>query len=210
MASTLNQKDLKIFPASNRTVESQQNNNWLTEHNLSSIIPQLTDPNKSGFVISLAPKLSFNIAGYYFEINGTAGTLESEIEAQGGRFQLGYVAFKEENNIVSAFINIKDEGNGYQYLVGDDINSTILIEASAGNIKVYSLNLFAKGATDIPATSRITFSNILVESPLIRNGVGMNMQLSGSFGFNATSPDNNIIKVENGEIASLIIDDGEL
>lgn len=85
--------NLRIFPASNRSADGQQNNNWLTEFNLSSIVNQLvTGTDIQGFVITegvtpsgILPKgarvdnkitindevnqsLEFNIAGYYFQV----------------------------------------------------------------------------------------------------------------------------------------------
>lgn len=89
----INGSELRIFPASNRLAESQSNNNWLTEFNLSSIVNQLiAGTDIQGFVVTegtasseILPKgaradneisvgeganqsLEFNIAGYYFQV----------------------------------------------------------------------------------------------------------------------------------------------
>ncbi len=82
--------ELRIFPASNRSVSDQQNNNWLTEFNISSLVNQfIAGTDKNGFVITQGKPLSetlsagaaadnelpltnqsleFNIAGYYFQV----------------------------------------------------------------------------------------------------------------------------------------------
>lgn len=49
----INGSNLRIFPASNRSAADQQNNNWLTEFNLSSIVNQLiSGTDIKGFVIT--------------------------------------------------------------------------------------------------------------------------------------------------------------
>ena len=81
MADTLHHSEIRIFPSSNRDVNTDRyGDNFVTEYNLSSLINKLIDTSVQGFVISTSTKklvtdtthtasAEFNIAGYFIHVD---------------------------------------------------------------------------------------------------------------------------------------------
>ena len=81
MADILYHNKIRIFPSSNRDVNTDRyGDNFVTEYNLSSLINKLIDTSAQGFVISTSTKklatdttytapAEFNIAGYFIHVD---------------------------------------------------------------------------------------------------------------------------------------------
>lgn len=106
----LEASNVRIFPISNRTVNT--GNNFATEYNIASIINQLT--GSVGFVITeeyvAGKEFSFNIAGYCFTVKG--GALDSLLENVSGDATAlyAYISFSNiESNIDIDYRKISGE-----------------------------------------------------------------------------------------------------
>lgn len=200
----INGTNLRIFPASNRSAGSQENNNWLTEFNISSLVNQFIG-NGNGFVITEgewdsgegAYKINpdnpfeFNIAGYYFKVKAA----KNIIDAVGGSNaadvgKASYVNFEKAlTGMYEATIYISED-DCYPVLQGSDegtgINST----------KYYTLDLFYAKEIDstttyyyIPTSSRLSFSGM---QRFKHPGTNTQFEINGA------------------EIINYVIDDGEV
>lgn len=162
----LNAGDVRIFPISNRKVNT--GNNFATEYNIASIINQLT--GSGGFVITetfdVNKEFSFNIAGYCFTIK--AGALDVVLKdiPSGATNLYAYINFS----------NVSTEGNeidiDYRKIDGEDNAAGITNfvqfttewqEASQGGGVLILLSRTKLSETptysnwQIPDTSRIKF-----------------------------------------------------
>ena len=186
----INGSNLRIFPASNRSAGGQQNNNWLTEFNLSSIVNQLiAGTDIQGFVVTVGhapsgilPKgvkadneiiikdgvnqsLEFNIANINDLVkilNGTesAATPTSYLTFTKRSIESESDSNYSEGDIVYSATAYLSTDAQYKVLLGKDNDAAG--DATKGNREEIMLDLFYKRDDKyyIPASSRINFSGI--------------------------------------------------
>ena len=150
MPNKTSSTDIRIFPSSNRAVDSEHyTDNFVTEYNLSSIINKLLlqgynrngapasltfngyTANVNGFVISdtfnTSSKFDFNINGYFISVNGSsitssAGTNGTGID--GGQSFIWFDTPTTEGytNYICACIQINASADeeGLYHLAGDE------------------------------------------------------------------------------------------
>jgi len=142
----LNAGDVRIFPISNRTVNT--GNNFATEYNIASIINQLT--GSTGFVITEEyagdKEFSFNIAGYCFTVS--RGSLLAALAG-------------ETENVLYAYINFTNKDTvDYRKIDGEDATNTSFVQFDTKDPKTsYQLKILFKDEDGwkIPDESRIKF-----------------------------------------------------
>lgn len=207
----INGSNLRIFPASNRQAGGQQNNNWLTEFNISSLVNQFIGKS-NGFVITegdwdstegayeINPDnlFEFNIAGYYFRVTKAQNIIDAFAgSSTGGASYVKFVKSKinDTTSTYEATIYISTDDQ-YPVLQGGDNGA----ENQEGNSS-YTLTLFqektikgTESGTDskkyyIPTSSRLNFSG---------------MQRFKHQGTNTQ------FEVNGAQITNYVIDDGEV
>lgn len=184
--------NIRIFPTSNRAAGNQSGTNWLTEHNIASIINQLVAEDgsgKKGFVITENSDLgswdkttnnhiTFNIEGYY--VDTTIGDIYSALG-------------ETENNKVYATITITEDNQNdesFNYLAGEDKPGTdqdnpdkctlVDFAFSSGDLLLFNINA---GNCTIPMDSRISIagldiSNAIVSKDTNHDGDGKNLAVA--------------------------------
>lgn len=151
----LKAEDVRIFPISNRTVNT--GNNFATEYNIASIINQLT--GSVGFVITeeyvAGKEFSFNIAGYCFTLKG--GVLDDLLTNDATKLY-AYINFSNtDSNIDVDYKKINGADNA-----GVGGNETTFVnfttDENTGNTGLVILaRENVNQAWQIPDTSRIKF-----------------------------------------------------
>ena len=143
MADTLYYSEIRIFPSSNRDVNTDRyGDNFVTEYNLSSLINKLIDTGTQGFVISTSTKklatdttytapAEFNIAGYFIHVDEWETIINPDKRNNLNNSQT-FVNFKDvvegSNTYIAARINIdkpevapgKEPQEAYWKLGGQD------------------------------------------------------------------------------------------
>ena len=163
--------DIRIFPTSNRSNDTNSGTNWVTEYNLAGIIANLA--NEDGFVVSSdnelgswnssngdGRKIKFYIKGYYVEVK--TDVLYNLLGGQTGNIYA----------TVSITPNSADES--FNYLTGNDSdgNCTLVefIRATNKPPSGYSLLLFIikeLNVIEVPDSSRINFVHLLLDGGVI-------------------------------------------
>lgn len=138
MADTIYHSEIRIFPSSNRDVNTDKyGDNFVTEYNLSSLINKLIDTSAQGFVISTSTKklaadtthtapAEFNIAGYFIHVDEWETIINPDKRNNLNNSQT-FVNFKDivegNSTYIAARVNIdKPEGasEAYWRLSGQD------------------------------------------------------------------------------------------
>lgn len=196
-------KNLRIFPASNRQAEGQQNNNWLTEFNISSLVNQFIGKN-NGFVITegewidtegaykINPEdpFEFNIAGYYFRVTKAKDIIDAFADPSTGG--ASYVKFEidDTTSTYEATIYISSDNEQYPVLQGSD--GTTATTGGGRTIPLFYKKEDETNSTTnyyIPTSARLSFSG---------------MQRFKHQGTNTQ------FEVNGAQITNYVIDDGEV
>lgn len=160
MPNKTSSTDIRIFPSSNRAVDSEHyTDNFVTEYNLSSIVNKLLLQNYNlngnptsveyngvtipinGFIISTTPpqedtdKVDFNINGYF--VNVSRGAIINAIatggEGSANTYYQDFIWFDTVNNQVYAFADFTNEvgaEESLRHLTGSDSNGSTDITVS--------------------------------------------------------------------------------
>lgn len=192
MADLLYNNKIRIFPSSNRDVNTDRyGDNFVTEYNLSSLINKLIDTSAQGFVISTSTKklaadtthtapAEFNIAGYFIHVDEWETIINPDKRKNLNNSQT-FVNFKDvvegNNTYIAARINIdkpevapgKESQEAYWKLRGQDntSNSTSTFIEDPTNMLTLKLLLNVGNEKNpnwiINPDAKLKFSNINID-----------------------------------------------
>lgn len=188
MADTLYHSEIRIFPSSNRDVNTDRyGDNFVTEYNLSSLINKLIDTSAQGFVISTSTKklatdttytapAEFNIAGYFIHVDEWETIINPDKRKNLNNSQtfVNFLEVTEGNNTyIAARINIdkpevapgKEPQEAYWKLGGQDNVGGNTGSFPSNPQNPITLNLLLKVGDDwiINPDAKLKFSNISID-----------------------------------------------
>ena len=196
---------IRIFPTSNRGA-GPTGTNWVTEHNLASIIANLVNNsrNNKGFVVSegtnedktFADKdpVIFYLGGYLVETTWEAITNNTSDSKAKDYCSLINFDIDSSKKQVTASITIKNSSaaetnsleTSYNHLTGNDTGEDTLSE---------TLSLEITGSDGkVPDGSRINFVHLLLDGGVIGNKGSLDIRETGTINNSGTINNTNIIK----------------
>ena len=178
--------NIRIFPTSNRGA-GPAGTNWVTEHNLASIIANLVNNVKDnkGFVVSEGTNgdktfantdpVIFYLGGYLVETTWEAITTNTSDSKAKGYCSL--INFNVSGKQVTASITIKNSNaaetnaleTSYNHLTGNDTGEEDTDEAIPSKTETLSLVITDSSGT-VPDSSRINFVHLLLDGGVIGEG----------------------------------------
>lgn len=187
MADTLYHSEIRIFPSSNRDVNTDRyGDNFVTEYNLSSLINKLIDTSAQGFVISTSTKklatdtthtapAEFNIAGYFIHVDEWETIINPDKRKNLNNSQT-FVNFKDvvegNSTYIAARVNIdKPEGasEAYWRLSGQDNTDSSTSTFTEDLTNMLTLKLLLNVGNEenpnwiINPDAKLKFSNISID-----------------------------------------------
>ena len=187
MADTLYNNKIRIFPSSNRDVNTDRyGDNFVTEYNLSSLINKLIDTSVQGFVISTSTKklatdtthtapAEFNIAGYFIHVDEWETIINPDKRKNLNDSQtfVNFNVVEGNNTYIAARIIIdkpevapgKESQEAYWKLRGQDNtdNSTSTFIEDSTNMLTLKLLLKVGDNWIINPDAKLKFSNINID-----------------------------------------------